>query len=250
MQRIIACVVLTIILAGASASSETVPAAPVNLLRNAGLDGDPGFRVPPGSESIPGNFAWIYKSIGEIQSPVWWTPFWNTGPVANELNLRYRRPEYKVTSQRPPWIEPRRIDSGEHGLQFFGSFGAIDAGIYQRVKIKPGVRYRFSARGYSWSTCEGGDIAKSGGCDGWDPMQSTLYCGIDVTGATDFLNPEIIWGEGLHQYDAFADIPAVEAEAAADHITVFIRSIYRWGYVHNDTFIDTAKLVEVVAARE
>ncbi len=229
-----------VILTGAASAGE----AP-NLLRNPGLDGEPGFVIPAGSESLPGDYVWIYKSIGEIQSPVWWTPFWNTGPVANELNRRYRRPEYKVTSRRPPWLDPKRIDAGEHSLQYFGFCGAIDAGIYQRVPVKAGHHYRFTARGCSWSTCEEGSLAKSGDCESWDPLQSTFYCGIDVTGATDYLNPEIVWGEGLHQYDTFADIPAVEAQAKADHITVFIRCIYRWAYTHNDTFIDTAKLVEV-----
>lgn len=215
-----------------------------NLLHNPDLEGEDGFTIPEDSYGLPGNFAWVYRSIGEIQSPTWWFPFWQEGPVVNEPERNYRRPEYKVTLPRAPWVDPPRIDSGSHSLQFFGSFGAIDAGIYQQVEVEKGQKYRFSARGHSWSSCQE-DFRQSGECDNWDPEQTNLLVGMDVTGATDFLSPGIVWGESAHHYDAFGDIPPVEAVAEAETITVFIRSRFKWAYVHNDTFIDTAKLVRV-----
>lgn len=221
-----------------------LPATAQELLRNPGFDGEDGFQVPADGYALPGDYAWVYKGIGEIQSPTWWFPFWNDGPVPNQPEVPFRRPEYKVMSQRPPWTDPPRIDAGAYGCQYFGSFGAIDAGLFQQVAVVPGQRYRFQARGHCWSTCDD-DLYQSGNCDSWDPTQGTLTVGIDPAGGTDYASPEIVWGEGAHIYDRYADIPAVAAEARGATLTVFIRCTYRWGYKHNDTFVDSASLVAV-----
>lgn len=235
--------VATLLHAGARGEAGEAP----NLLRNPGFDGEPGFVIPSDSQALPGGVAWVYKSIGEIQAPIWWTPFWSERPVDNETFRNYRRPEYKVTSQKPPWTDPKRIDKGEHSYQFFGFCGAIDAGLYQQVAVEKGRRYRFTARGHIWSTCDD-DFRKSGNCEEWDATQGALLVGLDVTGATDPFSGDVIWGERTYHYDEFGDIAPVEAVAESKTITVFIRSIYRWAYVHNDTFVDTAKLVAVEGA--
>jgi hypothetical protein len=232
----------------------TLPPTPVRtptpgpvVLHNPGFDGEDGFPVPSGSQALPGNYAWVYQSIGEIMTPTWWYPFWGRGPVPNQPEVNFRRPEYKVTSLIPPWDDPLRVDAGEHSCQYFGFSGQIDAGFYQPVEVTPQHRYRFWARAHSWTSCE--DDQYQSGCEAhpWDPAQCTFRVGIDPYGGTDYESGNIVWGAGAHIYDEFEDIPAVEATALGSTITVFIRSVYRWGYKHNDSFVDSAQLIDVTS---
>jgi hypothetical protein len=67
--------------------------------------------------------------------------------------------------------------------------------------------------------------------------------GIDPTGGTDPLADTVVWGQGAHIYNEYAQVPSVEATAQADTVTVFLRSRTLWPFKHNDAYWDDAELV-------
>lgn len=229
----------------ATVTPPPTPTLAPGALRNSGFEGESGFVIPPGSASRPGNHAWLFQNHPLIEVPTWWYPFWRTGPVPHAPGVFYSRPDFLVTVRQVPWLSPLRIDSGQRSVQMLISYGVTDSGYYQRVAATPGKRYRFTARAHAFTACGDGMAVSGSDCPHFDPYQVGLSCGIDPTGGTDFLASTVVWGAGVSHYDIFADLPAVEAEATGETITVFLRAAFKWGLKHNQAFFDTARLYEL-----
>ncbi len=197
---------------------------------------------------------------GEIDVPREWVAFWKEGlPVPHdpENHDGYRRPETKVIQRQPPYLDPLRIHTGDQAWLCFTFYGIHDAGLYQRIEgIEPGTRLRASAWAHAWSS-QDDDPHTSTGVGGGpffrleseeatsDQQNFTFHVGIDPTGGTDPWSDSVIWGEGAHIYNVYAQVPPVEAVAEGTAVTVFLRSSVLWRFKHCDAYWDTAELVAV-----
>ncbi len=219
-----------------------------NLLRNADFEGGTWRETFNGTQ------------YGEIDVPREWVAFWKEGlPVPHdpENHDGYRRPETKVIRRQPPYLDPLRIHTGQQAWLCFTFYGIHDAGLYQRIEgIEPGTRLRASAWAHAWSS-QGDDPHSSTGVGRGpffrleseeatsDQRNFTFRVGIDPTGGTDPWAESVVWGEGAHIYNVYAQVPAVEVEAQGTAVTVFLRSSVLWRFKHCDAYWDTVELVAV-----
>ena len=198
-----------------------------------------------------GNFelgTWTRKThtgqeFGEIFVPTGWTAFWKEGPPVphDPSNTNgYGRPEMHVIETVPPFLDPPRIHSGSWAVKLFTFFRIHDAGIYQRVAVTPGQRLRVAGWAHAWSS--NNDNPRVSDTDGDGVNNFTFTIGIDPTGATDPWGGTVVWGDGAHIYNIYAQIPAVEAIATAGFVTVFVRSQVLWPFKHCDAYIDDITL--------
>jgi hypothetical protein len=77
----------------------------------------------------------------------------------------------------------------------------------------------------------------------------TFWVGIDPTGGANPFADTVIWGQGAHIYNAYAQVPPVEVTAQSDTVTVFLRSQTQWAFKHNDAYWDSVSL-EIVEGDE
>jgi hypothetical protein len=206
-----------------------------NLLQNPGFEGGDWRRTYTGVE------------YGEISVPQGWVAFWKEGgPIPHDPANRdgYRRPECKVIGAVPPFLDPPRVHEGEQAWQCFTFFGIHDAGLYQQVEgVEPGTRLRASAWAHAWSSRD--DRADTSDTEGGGKYNFTFRVGIDPWGETDPWSPRVVWSEPVNYYDEYQKIPPVEALAASDAVTVFLRSQVMWRFKHCDAYWDAASLTVV-----
>src|SRR5690606_32557788 len=191
-----------------------------NLLQNPGfetpfntLDGDPPRQVAQG-----------------------WTP-WHVPAAPGSPSFANLQPEYEPTAP-----DTTRILEGSNAQLIRSFFGTHDGGVYQRVTgITPGVALRFRVFAYVWSnTFDAVDVSEEDG-------DVFVQVGIDPTGGTDAQSPAIIWSEpGVEQYDAYNEY-VVEAEAEAEAVTVFVRTVIGVPVKNNHIYLDQAAL-EIIGA--
>jgi len=222
-----------------------------NLLDNPGFEGGWWRRTATGQE------------FGEIFVPQGWVGFWKEGgPVPHDPGNPngYGRPEMHVINREPPFLDPLRVRSGQRALKFFTFFRIHDAGLYQQVTgITPGTRLEATGWAHAWSSTKDNSRYSDGAGTApyfiraseyqRDPdapatgiRNFTFKVGIDPEGGVDPWSDRIVWGEGAHIYNAFAQIPPVEAVAAADTVTVFVHSTVLWPFKHCDAYIDDMRL--------
>ena len=77
------------------------------------------------------------------------------------------------------------------------------------------------------------------------PGDYQVWIGIDPSGGRDPFAKGVAWGQGAHIYNSYAAVPAVEATAKSDTVTVFTRARACFPYKHNDAYWDDAHLVAV-----
>jgi len=226
-----------------------------NLLDNPGFEGGWWRRTATGQE------------FGEIFVPEGWVGFWKEGgPVPHDPGnpSGYGRPEMHVINREPPFLDPLRVRSGQRALKFFTFYRIHDAGLYQQVTgITPGTRLEATGWAHAWSSTKdnsrhsdgagtapyfirAGEYQRDPGAPATGIRNFTFTVGIDPEGGVDPWSDRIVWGEGAHIYNAFAQIPPVEAVAAADTVTVFVRSAVLWPFKHCDAYIDDMRLTASV----
>lgn len=177
---------------------------------------------------------------------------------------------YDQPEGRDAWKQndARRVHEGDKGYMYFTFHRGHWAGLRQKVEgVEPGQRLRFTAWGHGWSNGlseeDGGKPDNAMWSDGagfeivaWqegtfelngDPWNDakpnmTFRIGIDPTGGDNPLADTVIWCEGLHIYNGFAQQLAVEAVAANSTVTVFVENKTLWGLKHSDTYWDDMKL--------
>lgn len=206
------------------------------------------------------------KEAGEIFSPPGWTVWYRHGlPVAHDAHnqVGWSQPEVRQAGMIP---DSRRVHSGQYGLVLFTFSRIHDTGLFQQVPVPPGTKVRLTAWAHAWSNRWGSEhesdprwsegshvgyrhfFAPEGtaGLDDAD-RNFTFYVGIDPTGGTNPLADTVVWGRGAHIYNAYAQVPPVEATSTAQTITVFLRSRCLWPFKHNDAYWDDVSLEVVVA---
>jgi hypothetical protein len=161
---------------------------------------------------------------------------------------------------------PERMRSGKNGYVLFTVGQNHDSGLLQQVPVEPGIRIRFSAWAHAWSNHNDpentslyphpDDSCWSEGV-GYDPFFSlvgehledsraeniTFWAGIDPLGGRNPFSNNVVWGKGAHIYNAYAQVPPIEATAKSNSVTIFMRSQARYPFKHNDAYWDDAKLV-------
>jgi hypothetical protein len=151
-----------------------------------------------------------------------------------------------------------RVHNGQRAFKFFTFFRIHDAGLYQRVEDIPvGSKIRALGWAHAWSSNQDNPYASDGvgesaffvrasDYDKDDGVRNvTFSVGVDPTGGTDPWSDHVIWGEGAHIYNAYAQIPPLEVTAQADAVTLFVRSSVLWPFKHCDSYLDDMQL-EVV----
>jgi len=120
----------------------------------------------------------------------------------------------------------------------------FDAAVYQQVEVTPGTAYSLS--GWMVSLC-GGSFSAPNDCPAGYYMEKLL--GIDPTGGTDPLGPNVIWVGDRRNFteSRWVDL-RLAATAQADRLTVFgrIRSPFQWH--GNHAFLDAFSLVRAPTA--
>jgi len=232
-----------------------------NLLENAGFEADWGEQNSHLAIAIQPDGTRQARTIGEIFTPPGWITWFRHDPG------RWDQPEV-----RDSWAtgDPVRVHSGRKAQMLFTFYRNHDAGFAQGVDVAAGTRLRLTAWAHAWSNhglagheeCEDdprcscgvgrepfagleGTVAKPTGVDPWaDAVSNFVFrVGIDPTGGQDPYADTVVWGQGLHAYNAHAQVPAVHVEAVESHVTVFLRSTTRWAFKHNDAYWEDAELV-------
>ena len=119
----------------------------------------------------------------------------------------------------------------------------FDAAVHQQVAVTPGTAYSLS--GWMVSLCGGSATPSSCPADYY--MEKLL--GIDPTGGTDPLGPNVIWvGDRRNFTESRWLNLRLAATAQTDRLTVFgrIRSPFQWH--GNHAFVDTFSLVRAPTA--
>ncbi len=198
-----------LLLAGLTAAS----AQTTNLLAN------PGFENP--FEPVEGGASMIAQG---------WTP-WS---LTTDQNVE---PEYYLASDTVNGMAPPRIHGGDDAQQYFSFFAPHIGGVYQQVAgVAPGDELSFSIYAYIWaSSGEDSNVSDGSGA-------LTFEVGIDPTGGTDATSSAIVWSDPVVNYDQYAQY-AIAAVAAADTVTVFVRSTVTEVAMNNTVYVDDAELV-------
>ncbi|MBN1260947.1 MAG: hypothetical protein JXB35_09730 [Anaerolineae bacterium] len=220
-----------------------------NLLKNGGFEAGWWRKTHTGHE------------YGEIFVPEDWVAFWREGgqiPYDPDNLDGYKRPECKIINREPPFLDPPRIHAGNRAWQMFTFYGIHDGGLYQVVDVTPGATLRLTAFAHAWSSRhddanvsdgvgQGAFLGLEGDIASSDLKNFTFKVGIDPTGGCDPWADSVIWGQGAHIYNVYAQIPPVVVTAQAPQVTAFVRSTVLWRFKHCDAYIDAAELtVEAV----
>ncbi len=159
------------------------------------------------------------------------------------------QPQYYASSDTVEGVGVPRVIDGD-GQQFFTYYSVHTGGVYQTVLgVTPGTTYTFSVNAYVWST-SGGDPNVSA-----EPGGVIVQVGIDPLGGSDGASADIVWSTPIERYDAF-NLYEISAAAAADTITVWVRSSvttavqYSVVYLDNAVLNASAPVVEVTDAVE
>jgi hypothetical protein len=210
-----------------------------NLLKNGGFEDGAWHKTHTGVK------------VGEVSSPKHWTAFWVDGkPNRRSGDVKCRRPECKVIQKKPPHLDPLRIHSGNQAWHCFTFFGVHDAGIYQRVEgLTPGSRVQATAWTHAWSSNK--DNPHRSETDGGGQWNFEQFVGIDPNGGTDPWADSVVWSEARNVYDAYKQLPAVQAKVGASGaVTVFVRSTVQYPFKHADVYWDDVVLTTVGAPEE
>ncbi|MGC9358018.1 MAG: hypothetical protein ACP5GX_09130 [Anaerolineae bacterium] len=203
-----------------------------NLLKNPGFEEGSWHRTRSGEE------------YDNIAAPEEWIVFWREGgevPHDPHNPDGYRRPECRVISAVPPYLDPMRIHGGDQAWQCFTFFGIHDAGIYQQVEgLEPGVLLRASAWVHAWSSRD--DNPHTSSVEGDEIYNFTQRVGIDPLGGTDPWADTVVWSDPRNYYDEYQQLPSVETVAQSETITVFLRSEVLWRFKHCDVYWDDVAL--------
>lgn len=224
-----------------------------NMLKNGNFEADWAEENSHQCLVIPGDAPQYFTEVGNVFTPPGWVTWFRHD---NE----YAQPEVRDARAH----DPDRMRSGEKGMLLFTFSRRHWGGFYQTVPVTPGERYRFTAWAHAWSNHK--DVEKpddfphpddpkwSEGA-GYGPFFAlegeveddaqenfSFQLGIDPTGGTNPLSDSVVWGDSAHIYNVYAQVPAVEAVAQSDRITVFLLSSTLWPFKHNDAYWDDAEL--------
>ncbi len=225
-----------------------------NLLKDGGFEADWGEEKSHRCLVFPEGTEPYEQDVGNIFTPPGWVTWFRHDPGT------WDQPEV-----RDAWVsvDPRRAHGGQKGMLLFTFYRKHDAGFLQQVRVTPDTRLRLTAWAHAWSNHKDGPHPSDGrwsegpGYDAGfllegeapndDWRNFTFYVGIDPTGGTNPYADTVVWGQGAHIYNQYAQPPSVEAVAQGDAVTVFLRSKTLWPFKHSDAYWDDAELIAVNA---
>ena len=223
---------------------------PQNLLENGGFEADWGDENSHRCLVFPEGEQPYETNVGNIFTPPEWVTWFRHDPGT------WDQPEV-----RDAWgtHDPRRVHGGQKGMLLFTFYRRHDAGFLQQVRVKSGTHLRVTAWAHAWSNHKDGPHPDDGQwsegagyeagfhLEGEAPDSDwsnfIFYVGIDPTGGTNPLADTVVWGQGAHVYNEYAQLPPAEATAQVDVVTVFLRSQTSWPFKHNDAYWDDVELV-------
>ena len=161
------------------------------------------------------------------------------GKCGFDTGCYWMRPEFAWTNHAAYWY---RVHSGTKAQRWFG-WGRQEWGwIWRQAEVEPGKLYEFSAWFQAWM-CTNPDLCLGGRLSDL-PAKMHLRVGIDPTGGTDILSPDIVWTE-IEAFDSWSRA-GVMAVATGDTMTVFISSRADWTdrvwRISSDVYVDDANL--------
>ena len=146
------------------------------------------------------------------------------------------QPQYYASSDTVEGVGVPRVLEGD-GQQFFTYYSVHTGGVYQTVSgVTPGNSYTFSVNAHVWST-SGGDPNISA-----EPGGVIVQVGIDPLGGSDGASADVVWSAPIERYDAF-NLYEVTASAAAETITVWVRSSVTTAVQYSVIYLDNASLI-------
>ena len=221
-----------------------------NWLKNGGFESDWGDEKSHRCLIFPEDGGPQEKDVGNIFTPPDWVTWFRHDPGT------WDQPEV-----RDAWAthDPSRVHGGRKAMLLFTFFRRHDAGFLQRVRVTPGSQLRLTAWAHAWSNHKDGPhpddgrwsegpgyeagFVLEGEAPNSDWRNFAFYVGIDPTGGDNPYADTVVWGQGAHIYNEHARVPAVEATAQANTVTVFLRSKTLWPFKHNDAYWDDAELI-------
>ncbi|MFN8423419.1 MAG: hypothetical protein U0470_08590 [Anaerolineae bacterium] len=214
------------------------PAAPADVRTGNRL-------VNPGFEG-----AFALHGASEIVVGEGWTPWYDGALVRPEFK---DEPYVRYKPDGGVYAFSLRVFHGRALQKFFTSSAAHDAGLSQRVAVPPGARVRLSVFVMAWtSDCDDPCVSPLTRCPGSNNSNGEyrVQIGIDPGGAPPAPEPPpagVVWSPdvGSEAWDRWVRL-GLEADAAGDAVTVYLRGRAKWAVKHNDSHWDEARL-EVVA---
>lgn len=219
------------------------PAIPGNVLSNPSFEGDyvswgNAWNVAPGwvPFSAPANPPYC---IAGQPGCIFTCPS-NCGdcdPQVYDFGCWICVPEFKANTLQ----FPERVHSGEKAQQFFFWGREGEGGVYQRARVVPGARVRFTAYLWAWQCADlNGYNSRS---DRPATGQMNMRVGIDPTGGVVYTSTNVVWSAPDESRDQWVQL-AVEANALSYYVTAFIYSRPDWGWAHyhNNVYADDAVL--------
>jgi hypothetical protein len=182
-----------------------------------------------------------YQGIGELKVPLGWEPWWHEGDKAPS-GTAYRRPEWSPIDTA---LAAYLVHGGTYSSKMFTTYGAHNAGLYQRVKATPGQWYEFSAWVYVWSS-SGTDGHKSESPQG---RYRAMTC-VNPWGSSQNWDDTTICGKDiLDVYDSWQRV-SVTFQAWGDEVTLFTKGNPWYAVRSNDSTWDDVMLREVAGPGE
>jgi hypothetical protein len=242
-KRILITVVLATLLLGIvpvlsiAGPAPEQPTQPVlyegELLRNGDFEEDWGNAQSHQCTIFPVGGGSYEQLVGNIFTPPGWVTWFRHQAGT------WDQPE--VTDAHKT-IDARRVHSGAKGVRLFTFWRDHDAGFYQVVSgLQPGATVQFSAYGEGWSCGEDNSSATS--C-GDDPYSMVFAVGIAPSGEINPYSPNTIWSAFQVSHNSYSLIGPVTAQVGeSGTVVVFLRSVTKWKYKHQDAYWDDASLV-------
>lgn len=231
--------------------------APRNLLANGGFEEDETLDrvlVLP-ADGAP-------REENGTDKGIFTPPYWLTWYDYDEGT--WDQPQVLDMTNVSDDVKDQRIQQGQDAVQLFTSYRKHHAGFLQQVEVEPGTRLRLEAWAHAWSNNGDGppgneedeEWSEGAGYDcfyaeeGHEDLTGgveniALSVGIDPTGGVDPFSDTVRWGKGAHIYNCYRPVPAVEVNAQRRKVTVFLRSRVQWPFIHNHTYWDDVRLIDV-----
>lgn len=200
------------------------------LLRNGNFEEDWEAAKSHEATVFPEGGGSYNKLIGNIFTPPGWVTWFRHKPGT------WDQPE--VTDSHKS-IDARRVNSGAKGIRLFTFWRDHDGGFYQVVSgLTPGATVEFSAFGAGWSCSE--ENATYTSC-GEDPYSLQFAVGIEPNGEINPFSPNVSWSPFKISHDNMSLIgPTTATVGESGTVVVFLRSVSKWKYKHQDAYWDDA----------
>jgi hypothetical protein len=147
---------------------------------------------------------------------------------------------FKISNPGPViWKHPTEGYPQGPSLWIYGDNMQFDGGVYQVVAVTPGRGYHFDV---AWA------VVRHGGVLVRDDVNLVRQVGIDPTGGTNPLSPNVQWSGEYRGTGKFPPELAIDQFALGDHISIFIRAKNFYTDSRNEVFFDHAVLTDNGAA--